>query len=161
MYKSTKTFGHDRGLSCCFRQWRAKSHCNLLHGYALSVHLEFSALTLDERNWVVDFGALKQIEQWLKATFDHTLLIAKDDPLYENLWRLQDLQMAKVIELDKVGCEAFAELIAEYVQEWLKEEYSPSGRVWLSKVEVKEHGANGAIFEPVNPLSVTLDSTAN
>ncbi|SVB70610.1 uncharacterized protein METZ01_LOCUS223464, partial [marine metagenome] len=28
MYQSTKTYGNEVGLSCCFRQWRADSHCN-------------------------------------------------------------------------------------------------------------------------------------
>ena len=36
VWRSTKTYGHEEGLSCCFRQWRAThSHCRLLHGYAL------------------------------------------------------------------------------------------------------------------------------
>lgn len=32
LYQSTKTYGHDRGFSCAFRQWRADSHCRLIHG---------------------------------------------------------------------------------------------------------------------------------
>ena len=35
-YKVEKYFGHDRGYSCAFRQWGAKSDCRLLHGYSLS-----------------------------------------------------------------------------------------------------------------------------
>ena len=35
MYQSTKTYGNDVGLSCTFRQWKADSHCNKLHGYSL------------------------------------------------------------------------------------------------------------------------------
>ena len=80
MYKVVKTFGHNEGLSCCFRQWRAESHCNLLHGYALSIELEFETRILDDRNWVVDFGDFKLIKEFLHKWFDHTTLIAKDDP---------------------------------------------------------------------------------
>ena len=42
MYRSTKTYGNERGLSCAFRQWRADSHCNLIHGYSLGfvLHLK-------------------------------------------------------------------------------------------------------------------------
>ena len=37
MYISTKTFGHESGLSCAFRQPNAThSHCSLIHGYALA-----------------------------------------------------------------------------------------------------------------------------
>ena len=64
-YQSTKTYGNDRGLSCCFRQWRADSHCNLLHGYSLGFRFVFEADTLDERNWVYDFGDCKWIKEFL------------------------------------------------------------------------------------------------
>src|SRR5690606_280594 len=120
----------------------------LLHGYAIAVSLEFSASSLDARNWVVDFGGFKQVENWLKATFDHTLIIAEDDPLLELLKTLDEAGLAKMIILPNVGCEAFAKLIADYVESWIHNEYSPEGRVWLSKVEVREHGANSAIYVP-------------
>lgn len=80
-FRSTKTYGHDIGLSCCFRQWRSASHCRFLHGYALAVHLEFEADDLDARSWVMDFGSLKPVRQWLVQTFDHKTLVAADDPL--------------------------------------------------------------------------------
>ena len=49
IYRSTKTYDHNEGLSCCFRQWRADSHCNLVHGYALAFRFVFATHTLDER----------------------------------------------------------------------------------------------------------------
>ena len=83
MYQSIKTYGNERGLSCCFRQHRAHSHCNLLHGYSLGFRFTFEAATLDERNWVYDFGDCKWIKSFLDDTFDHTLVIASDDPELE------------------------------------------------------------------------------
>lgn len=41
VYRSTKTYGHNAGLSCAFRQWKANSHCKYLHGYALSFKFVF------------------------------------------------------------------------------------------------------------------------
>ena len=55
-YYSLKKYGHERGLSAAFRQWRADSHCKFLHGYSLEFEFEFGADELDEKNWVVDFG---------------------------------------------------------------------------------------------------------
>src|SRR5215207_8018651 len=78
-YQVTKTYGHERGLSCCFRQPQAQSHCALMHGYAVAVSLTFEAHRL-ENHWVLDFGGLKPVEAWLKWLFDHTLLVACDDP---------------------------------------------------------------------------------
>ena len=43
MYQSTKTYGNDVGLSCTFRQWKADSHCNKLHGYSLGFRFVFEA----------------------------------------------------------------------------------------------------------------------
>ncbi|HEX2555077.1 MAG TPA: hypothetical protein VHL98_15360, partial [Microvirga sp.] len=43
IYRSTKVYDHNEGLSCCFRQWRAThSHCRLLHGYALAFKFVFA-----------------------------------------------------------------------------------------------------------------------
>lgn len=148
MYKSTKTWGAEVGLSCCFRQWRADhSHCRFLHGYAIAVRIEFHAGILDQRNWVVDFGGLDEIKQFLKDTFDHKLLVAQDDPALDMLMGLDELGLAQIVVLqDGVGCEQFARLIWERASNWLTET-GQSRRVGVKSVEVKEHGANSAIFE--------------
>lgn len=152
MYISTKTYGHEIGLSAAFRQWRAESHCRLIHGYALAVRFEFAAEELDVRNWVCDFGGFKSLKQMLEDTFDHTLLVSHDDPQRERLKALGEngpngeKPVARVIIVPATGCEKFAELIFECTEVWLKDNgYSP--RVWLHSVEVKEHGANSAIFK--------------
>lgn len=144
-YISTKTFGHDVGLSACFRQWRAESHCRHLHGYALAVRFEFAADVLDVRNWVVDFGSLKSLRGWLEDTFDHTLLVAEDDPLKDELCGLAGLDLCRAVVVPATGCEAFAELIYGATQVWLKDNgYAPRCR--LRSVTVSEHGANSAIY---------------
>lgn len=145
-YQSTKTFGHDLGISCAFRQWRAThSHCSKIHGYALAVTMVFEANTLDERNWVMDFGGFKRIKQEIMDTFDHKLVVATDDPMFAEFQRMHELGIADVVILPKVGCEAFAQFIAQaMVEPMIKKEFSD--RVKLVSVEVREHGANSAIF---------------
>lgn len=145
MFRSTKTFGHDIGLSAAFRQWKAESHCRLIHGYALAVRLEFEAEELDVRNWVVDFGSLKSLKGMLEDTFDHKLLVAEDDPWLHKLTELEQFGLAEVVVVPATGCEKFAEMIYECVEVWLKDNgYAPRCRI--AKVEVSEHGANSAIF---------------
>lgn len=152
-FRSTKTYGHELGLSCAFRQWRAQSHCRFLHGYALAIRIEFEADELDERGWVVDFGSLKSFKGWLENTFDHKTLVARDDPF---LWLFKDLESRKVIDLvevEAIGMEAFAKLIFEGAELWLKDNgYVP--RVRVASVEVREHGANSAIYD--GPVSGDL-----
>ena len=142
-FRSTKTYGHDLGLSCCFRQWRSESHCRFLHGYALAVHFEFEADELDARNWVMDFGSLKPVKQWLEQTFDHKTLAAVDDPLLEHMRTMDDLGLIQLVVVPHVSCEAFAEHIFAWVSDWLSGQ-GLTPRVQLSEVHVREHGANAA-----------------
>lgn len=154
MFKSTKHYTHEQGLSCCFRQWKAESHCSLLHGYAIGVKITFANPMLDERHWVMDFGGLQAVKDFLKNVFDHKLLVAKDDPLLEVFKSLAtDHNAAQVVILDAVGCEAFAFLIHTKVSDMLR-----GGSTKVESVEVMEHGANSAIYAPpiqsfdINPV---------
>lgn len=145
MFESTKQYGHDVGLSCCFRQWRADSHCALLHGYSIAVKLTFRACELDHRNWVQDFGGLKAVKEYLQRTFDHKLLVASDDPDLDTLAGLQGLGIAEVIVVENVGCEAFAKMVFDSVKYHILN-LDENSRVTLLSVEIKEHGANSAIY---------------
>lgn len=145
-FQSTKQFGHDLGLSCCFRQWRAShSHCRFLHGYAIAVKLVFEADRVDVRNWVVDFGGLTSVKKMLADTFDHKMLVAEDDPYVDELSGLMGLGLADVIVVPAVGCEMFAKMVFEMVEAWLRDT-GQNGRVKLVSCEIKEHGANSAIY---------------
>jgi 6-pyruvoyltetrahydropterin/6-carboxytetrahydropterin synthase len=145
VYRSTKTYCHNVGLSCCFRQWRAQSHCNKLHGYAIQVGFVFEAEELDANIWVVDFGSLKEVKQWLEQTFDHKTLVAFDDPEYTLFMDLHSKGIIDMVSVNNTGCEAFAKLVYDMVVQWLQlTKQSP--RVKLVSVEVREHGANSAIY---------------
>lgn len=170
-YISTKTYGNDRGLSCCFRQWRSThSHCSLLHGYSIGIRLTFESETLDDRNWVMDFGGLKAFKEWAEHMFDHTLIIAKDDPHLEMFQKMAELGLQDsggVCDLrlvEAVGCEKFAELAYRTMNEILIRYqcggvwHHPDGRIFearysvgidvrLRSVEVFEHEGNSAIYE--------------
>lgn len=145
-YTSGKIYTHSIGLSACFRQWRAQSHCRFLHGYALQVEFEFQAEELDVRNWVVDFGSLKSLKGWLEDTFDHKLLVAEDDPELPHLKQFATIGIAQLRIVPATGCEKFAEMIYEYAEGWLKDNgYTPRCR--LVSVTVREHGGNFARVE--------------
>lgn len=170
-YISTKTYGNDRGLSCCFRQWRSThSHCSLLHGYSIGIKLIFESGTLDDRNWVMDFGGLKAFQQWAEYMFDHTLVIAEDDPHLEMFKKMAELGLQDkggVCDLrivSAVGCEKFSELAYHEMSQILAtfqkgQEYTlPNGKAFnarypvgqgvrLRSVEVFEHAGNSAVYE--------------
>ena len=170
-YISTKTYGNDRGLSCCFRQWRSThSHCSLLHGYSIGIRLTFESETLDDRNWVMDFGGLKAFKDWAEHMFDHTLIIAKDDPHLDMFLKMAEMGLQDqggVCDLrlvEAVGCEKFAELAYRTMNEILIRYqcggvwHHPDGRIFearypvgidvrLRSVEVFEHAGNSAVYE--------------
>lgn len=144
-FRSTKTYGHDIGLSAAFRQWRAESHCRFLHGYSLAFRFEFEADELDHRNWVVDFGGLKGLKAMLEDNFDHKTVVAEDDPEIEWFREAHKRGILELVEFPAAGCEKFAEFVYGATEVWLKDAgFSPRCR--LVSVEVKEHGANSAIF---------------
>ena len=140
MYRVTKNYGHSRGFSCAFRQWSADSHCKNLHGYSLGFKIVLESPALNINNWVYDFGNFEFLDKWLSENFDHTLLIAKDDPEFELLMSLNNIT-AKVIVLDKISCEYFAEMTFKFIEQSLAKL-----DVEVVSVEVSEHESNSAGF---------------
>lgn len=146
-YRSTKKFD---GYSTAFRQWRAKhSHCHFIHGYAMEFLVTFEG-SLDELNWVCDFGCFKRngIKDHMKYMFDHTTIVAKDDPELDSFKQLSEKGLIQLRILDHVGCEKFAKYVYDYINSKIFTE--TEGRVRVLKVESFEGGTNNsAIYEPV------------
>jgi 6-pyruvoyltetrahydropterin/6-carboxytetrahydropterin synthase len=152
MYTSTKVL--ELG-SCAFRQWKAaegreggdnSSRCSKVHGYRLMAKFWFGCKGLDDRNWCVDFGGLGKIKALLKQQFDHTLLIAVDDPLLPLFQQLHDSDGCDLRIMNAVGIERTAEWCYENIDPIIKE--MTVSRCWLEKVEVWEHTENSAIYQP-------------
>ena len=150
-FQSTKLFD---GFSCVFRQWKAKNtHCRFMHGYGVSFRVWFEG-SLDERNWVWDFGGMKRAQTkidgmspkaWMDYMFDHTILVAKDDPMLNLINDLEHNQIAQVRVVEATGAEKFAEFIFGKLNKFVQIE--TDGRVRVAKVEFMEHGKNTAIYE--------------
>ena len=150
MFTSTKVFD---GFSCCFRQWKATTtHCQFLHGYGVSFKVWFEG-DLDERNWVWDFGGMKRAKtkidgkspkEWMDYMFDHTIIVAEDDPYINTLQQLNNAGIAQVRTVPATGAEKFAEFIYHKLNKFVKEE--TGGRVKVGQVEFMEHNKNSAIY---------------
>jgi 6-pyruvoyltetrahydropterin/6-carboxytetrahydropterin synthase len=130
-----------------YRQWRADSHCQHIHGYSLSMKFYFETDTLDIRNWAADYGGLKELKNFLEDKFDHTLLVALDDPEYELMKELGKRKMAKITEVERTGCEGIADFLYKYVNGiFIPEMWGPgeAERLWCFRVEVRETQSNMA-----------------
>tara|TARA_R110000796_G_scaffold245076_1_gene368916 strand:- start:59 stop:517 length:459 start_codon:yes stop_codon:yes gene_type:complete len=151
MFQSTKVFD---GFSCCFRQWKADTtHCRFLHGYGVSFKVKFEG-NLDHRNWVWDFGGMKRAstkidglspKAWMDYMFDHTVIIADDDPHKEEFLEMDTAGVAQIRVVPATGAEKFAEYIFHKLNNFVKNETKE--RVRVVKVEFREHGKNAAIYK--------------
>ncbi len=150
MYRSTKLFD---GFSCCFRQWKAETtHCRFMHGYGVSFRVTFEG-NLDHRNWVWDFGGMKRAstqidglspKAWMDYMFDHTVIIADDDPHKLDFLEMDTAGVAQVRVVPATGAEKFAEYIFHKLNNFVKTETKE--RVIVKSVEFMEHNKNTAIY---------------
>jgi len=149
-FQSSKEYD---GFSTVFRQWKAKeTHCRFVHGYGISFKVYFEG-ELDHRNWVWDFGGMKraktlidglQPKAWMDYMFDHTMIIAEDDPEVEAFKQMDAAGVAQVRIIPATGAEKFAEYIYSNINEFVKTE--TDNRVRVTKVKFMEHGKNAACY---------------
>ena len=150
-FQSTKIFD---GFSTVFRQWKAKdTHCKFLHGYAVEFKVTFEG-DLDYRNWVWDFGGMKRsktkidgmsAKEWMDYTFDHTTVIANDDPELTIFTEMDRSGIIQLRILEATGAEKFSEYIFNKLNEFVIQE--TDSRVKIIRVEFSENKKNTAIYE--------------
>jgi len=149
-FQSSKVFD---GFSTVFRQHTAETtHCRFVHGYGISFKIYFEG-KLDERNWVWDFGGMKRAKtqidgkspkEWMDFMFDHTLIVAENDPFKNAFIEMGEAGAAQVRVIPATGAEKFAEFIFNKVNEFVIKE--TEGRVKVIKVKFMEHGKNAAYY---------------
>lgn len=154
-YVSCKKFGN---FSSGLRQWKAKhSHCQHLHGYSFEIKVWFASnesdidRQLDDMNWIVDYGGFKTppngngLKDWLNHMFDHTTLLEKDDPVLDIFQQLEQMNVCKLIVMDKMGAESIAKLVFDKFNDVLSK--TDAGRCKVIKVECFENPTNSSIYE--------------
>lgn len=62
------------------RQVLHDGHCSLIHGHNWDFEVRFTAKKVDQNGFVVDFGKLKSMKEYINR-FDHALVLRHDDPL--------------------------------------------------------------------------------
>jgi 6-pyruvoyltetrahydropterin/6-carboxytetrahydropterin synthase len=86
----------------------------------------------------------------LEDQFDHTLLVAEDDPDMDVFKLLQERGMAKLTIIPATGCEALADMVYNFINgvyipdHWGKGE---AERLWCYRVEIRETQSNMAFRE--------------
>ena len=76
--------------------------------------------------------------------FDHTVIIAEDDPELQAFVQMGKAGVAQVRVIPATGAEKFAEYIYSNINEFVKAE--TNNRVKVTKVKFMEHGKNAAYY---------------
>lgn len=155
-YKHTSTKEYADAFPCAYRQWRAsdkpngKPGCNCVHGYSFSMKFYFGTNDLDVRRWAMDYGGLSELKKILETQFDHTLLVAEDDPHLDWYKEAEKRGIARLTILPNLGCESLADMLYKYVNGVYIPDLlgqAEADRLWCYKVEVRETQANMAFRE--------------
>lgn len=123
------------------RQPKHDGHCAYIHGHNWSISLTFSAKELDRNGFIVDFGKLKYIKQWIEENLDHRCLLNIDDPC------VNDFKYSDYFNLFLVpdcSCEGLATFLFQIFN--LLVYNKEHGRVKVIKVTVFEDSKNSATY---------------
>jgi 6-pyruvoyl-tetrahydropterin synthase len=102
----------------------------------------------------MDFGGLKDLKTLLEQTFDHTLVVDKNDPQLGLFRQLASVDAAKIVIMENgVGIEKFSEYVFKIADKFVSD--ITNKRVWVTKVEVWEHEKNSAIYSEEVPFMST------
>ena len=85
-------------------------------------------------------------KEWFDYMFDHTFIVAEDDPYRESFLKMNEAGVAQVRVVPATGAERFAEFVYEKVNKFIQDETNK--RVSIAKVEFREHNKNAAIYVP-------------
>lgn len=132
-------------MPCVHRSWAHEGKCRFLHGYERSFTVEFVCSRLEEgTGFVVDFGGLKKVRALLEDQFDHTMIVAADDPYREIFEDLAAKGLVDLRIMPGAGMEAAAEWVFEEVNRLIAE--LTGNRVWVRSVEARESRKNAVLL---------------
>jgi 6-pyruvoyltetrahydropterin/6-carboxytetrahydropterin synthase len=128
-------------LPCCHRSWAHHGRCFFLHGYERTFEVEFACTETEPgTGFVVDFSSLKTVRAALQRQFDHTTLIAADDPERDLFEMLADRGVIDLRIMDNTGMEGSAAWVFDTAERIVRQ--ATAGRVWVSRVEARESRKN-------------------
>ncbi|NBB80823.1 MAG: 6-carboxytetrahydropterin synthase [Verrucomicrobia bacterium] len=134
-----------RDIPFAHRQHRHGGHCAFIHGHNWTITLTFACQETDESGFVVDFGKLKYLKDWINQHLDHACLFNEDDPEKEALLG-QFRHLFKPYVLPSCSSEGLAQHLYEVFNPMVLDD--TKGRVWITEVEIEEDGKNSAAFRP-------------
>ena len=143
MFTCSKSY-QDIPLS--HRQPLHSGRCARLHGHSWSVTLTFASKNFDSNGFIVDFGELHYIADWIEENLDHGTIICKTDPRIDEIRSLAQSGLLKITEIENASCEGIAQFLFNTFDRLVR--YNTNERAWLQKIHIQEDSKNSATFEP-------------
>ena len=123
-------------------------HCAQVHGYDRSVEFTFAGEP-DNHGWIVPFGKLKEVKNFLEYYFDHVTVLPADDPriasIPESMTDTTGLLGTLRVLPSGVSMEMSSLFIWEHVNHYIYK--ITDGRCYVERVRVYEHERNDAMCE--------------
>ncbi|MEZ5278736.1 MAG: 6-carboxytetrahydropterin synthase [Opitutaceae bacterium] len=142
MFTCSKTYSD---IPFAHRQHRHDGHCSLIHGHNWSIRLTFGAHENDANGFVVDFGRLRFLRDWIEDNLDHACVFNEDDPLRATLVAAAP-DAYRVYLVPSCSCEGLAQHLFEVFDPMVRAR--TEGRAFLIKVEIWEDSRNSATYRP-------------
>ncbi|MGE2816336.1 6-carboxytetrahydropterin synthase [Mycobacterium heidelbergense] len=123
-------------LPCCYRSWANQGKRFFLHGYERTFEIEFACAETEPDTSVVDPGAVRVIRAALRYQFDHTTLIAADDPQRALFELMAERGVVDLRIMDDTGMEGSAAWVFDTAERIVG--LATGGRVWVSRIKARE-----------------------
>ena len=143
MISCTKSY---RDIPLSHRQPLHSGRCSRLHGHSWAITLIFEAKELDVNGFVIDFGDLHFLKDWIDLNLDHGTALKKTDPLRQECEKLEEMGLLKIFWVDCASCEGIAQFLYHTFQPMIEEK--TKGRVRLQSLHLEEDSKNSATFTP-------------
>lgn len=127
------------------RQHRHSGHCAHIHGHSWSVSLTFACKELDRHGFVVDFGGLGFIREWIDQNLDHACVVGADDPEL-NWLKSKNGSVFKLLVIENASAEGIARHLHTQLDPLVRTK--TEGRGWIAEIELHEDSRNSVRFVP-------------
>jgi len=134
-----------RDIPFAHRQHLHDGHCAYIHGHNWAITLTFACQETDANGFVVDFGKLGYIKDWIGEHLDHACLFNEDDSSRHALLEAQG-GLFKPYVLPNCSCEGVAQHLYGIFNPMVQD--ATDKRAWIISVEIEEDSKNSAKFSP-------------
>ncbi|MDG1139591.1 MAG: 6-carboxytetrahydropterin synthase [Opitutales bacterium] len=143
MITCSKTY---RDIPLSHRQPLHAGRCSRIHGHSWSITLTFESDSLDANGFVIDFGDLHFIEDWIDEHLDHGIVLCHNDPEKERLQAVASDGLLHITWVSSASCEGIAQFLFETFQPMVDKK--TQGRARIKSLHLEEDSKNSALYSP-------------